>query len=241
MNKLETKNFPAAIASRNIVRKQVDYYNSMMKADDHDIEFEDKYLSYSEQSKVLTAINVYLDEDIKSPRYYRAVVDKVTSLNEGDQVYYYVASIGGRMDGLISLIEANRQTDADVICIIIGECHSAASMFALSCPNISVSPSATMMVHYVSFGTGGKASDIKANVNHTLDFTANYFREIYQGFLTEEEINSCIETGKEIWMQSDEIMDRLEKRQEYFLNKDAKEFPEIEFPESEPKKSKSKK
>ena len=98
-----------------------------------------------------------------------------------------------------------------------------------------------MMVHYVSFGTGGKASDIKANVNHTLDFTANYFREIYQGFLTEEEINSCIETGKEIWMQSDEIVDRLEKRQEYFLNKDAKEFPEIEFPESEPKKSKSKK
>lgn len=241
MSKLETKNFPAVIASRNIVRKQVDRYKSIMKADDHDIEFEDKYLSYSEQSKVLTAINVYLDEDIKSPRYYRAVVDKVTSLNEGDQVYYYVASIGGRMDGLISLIEANRQTSADVICIIIGECHSAASMFALSCPNISVSPSATMMVHYVSFGTGGKASDIKANVNHTLDFTANYFREIYQGFLTEEEINSCIETGKEIWMQSDEIIDRLEKRQEYFLNKDAKEFPEIDFPESEPKKSKSKK
>lgn len=241
MNKLETKNSPAVIASRNIARKQVDYYNSTMKADNLDYEPEDKYLSYSEQSKVLTAINVYLDEDIKSPRYYRAVVDKVTSLNEGDQVYYYVASIGGRMDGLISLIEANRQTNADVICIIIGECHSAASMFALSCPNISVSPSATMMVHYVSFGTGGKASDIKANVNHTLDFTANYFREIYQGFLTEEEINSCIETGKEIWMQSDEIMDRLEKRQEYFLNKDAKEFPEIEFPESELKKSKSKK
>jgi len=239
--KFKTANFPAVIASRNIARKQVDYYKSMMKADNLDYEPEDKYLSYSEQSKVLTAINVYLDEDIKSPRYYRAVVDKVTSLNEGDQVYYYVASIGGRMDGLISLIEANRQTPADVICIIIGECHSAASMFALSCPNISVSPSATMMVHYVSFGTGGKASDIKANVNHTLDFTANYFREIYQGFLTEEEINSCIETGKEIWMQSDEIMDRLEKRQEYFLNKDAKEFPEIEFPESEPKKSKSKK
>lgn len=239
--KFKTANFPAVVASRNIVRKQADYYKSMMKADNLDYEPEDKYLSYSEQSKVLTAINIYLDEDIKSPRYYRAVVDKVTSLNEGDQVYYYVASIGGRMDGLISLIEANRQTPADVICVIIGECHSAASMFALSCPNISVSPSATMMVHYVSFGTGGKASDIKANVNHTLDFTANYFREIYQGFLTEEEINSCIETGKEIWMQSDEIMDRLEKRQEYFLNKDAKEFPEIEFPESEPKKSKSKK
>ena len=135
MNKFKTANFPAVIASRNIVRNQVDYYKSMMKADNLDYEPEDKYLSYSEQSKVLTAINVYLDEDIKSPRYYRAVVDKVTSLNEGDQVYYYVASIGGRMDGLISLIEANRQTPADVICIIIG----TLCVEQLSC---SIAPSA---------------------------------------------------------------------------------------------------
>jgi hypothetical protein len=114
------------------------------------------------------------------------------------------------------LIEANRETDADILCIIVGECHSAASMFALTCPNISVSPSASMMVHFVSFGAGGIASHVKANVDHTLDFCSNYFRDIYEGFLTEQEMDLCINSGKEIWMQADEIIQRLQSRQEYF-------------------------
>lgn len=195
-------------------------YRTFSKDDDDDENLLDKHLGYSERTKSITQIKVYLDEYIESPKYYRGVFDKVTSLDKEDQVIYYVSSRGGRMDGLITLIEANRQTEADILCVIIGECHSAASMFALSCPNISVSPSATMMVHYVSFGTGGKASDIRANVNHTLEFTEDYFREIYQGFLTEEEINTCIDSGKELWFKSDEIIQRLENRQKYFMELD---------------------
>lgn len=205
----------------------------------------DKHLGYSERNQVMTQIKVYLDEDIKSPKYYRGVIDKVTSLNEGDQVIYYVSSPGGRMDGMIALIEANNQSDADILCVLIGECHSAASMFALTCPNISVSPSATMMVHFVSFGAGGIASHVKANVDHTLDFCSNYFKDIYQGFLTEEEMDLCINAGKEIWMQSDEIMQRLEKRKAYFEAMNTEKEPEGMTLESilaeEPKKKTTKK
>ena len=187
--------------------------------DDEEV-LSEKHLGYSERSVVSTQVKVYLDESIKSPKYYRGVVDKVTSLGEGDQVVYIVSSPGGQMDGMISLIEANRQTDADILCIISGICHSAASMFSLTCPNISVSPSATMLVHFVSFGTGGIASHVKANVDHTLDFCTNYFKEIYEGFLTEEEMDLCINSGKEIWLQSDEIISRLEARQKYFRKLD---------------------
>lgn len=231
-SKFKTANFPAVEAARKIVAKQAVYYNSMMKNsdDDEDEILMDKHLGYSERTIHSTQVKVYLDERIEGPKYYRGVFDKVSSLGEGDQVIYYVSSPGGQMNGLITLIEANRQCNADILCVIIGECHSAASMFALTCPNISVSPSATMMVHYVSFGTGGKASDIRANVNHTLEFTEEYFREIYEGFLTEDEIDTCINTGKEIWFKSDEIIERLEARQKYFAeleNDDLKEFPEI--------------
>ena len=233
MNKHSTKNFPSVIKTRNIVAKQAKYYNSMMKntEKDDDLEILDKHLGYSERTLQTTQVRIYLDEAIKAPKYYRGVFDKVTSLSEGDQVVYYVSSPGGYMNGLISLIEANRMSDADILCVIVGECHSAASMFALTCPNISVSPSATMMVHYVSFGTGGKASDIRANVNHTLEFTEEYFREIYEGFLTEDEIETCINTGKELWFKSDEIISRLEVRQKHFANLDEDSesdmFPEI--------------
>ncbi len=190
--------------------------NTFAHDDDNDEYEGHKHLGYSERTKTINQVKVYLDEPIMTPKYYRGVVDKVTSLDEEDLLIYYVQSIGGRMDGLISLIEANRQCNAEIYCVIMGECHSAASMFALSCPNISVSPSASMMIHFVSFGAGGKASDIKANVDHTLDFCSNYFRNIYEGFLTEDEILACVESGKEIWLQSDEIITRLENRKAYF-------------------------
>ena len=197
--------------------KYANFKNS--DSDDEDLQM-DKHLGYSERTQSSTQVKIYIDEPIRDPKYYRGVFDKVTSLSEGDQVVYIVSSPGGNMDGMISLIEANRQTDADILCIISGICHSAASMFALTCPNISVSPSSTMMVHFVSFGTGGIASHVKANVDHTLDFCTNYFKEIYEGFLTEEEMDLCINSGKEIWLQSDEIVSRLEARQEYFRKLD---------------------
>ena len=203
-------------------------FNKLKNELEDEIEIKDQYLGFSERSQSFTQIKVYLDEDIKAPRYYRGVVDKVSSLGEGDQAIYYVSSPGGRMDGMISLIEANRETDADILCVIVGECHSAASMFALTCPNISVSPSASMMVHFVSFGAGGIASHVKANVDHTLDFCSNYFRDIYEGFLTEQEMDLCINSGKEIWMQAEEIVQRLENRQKYF-----KELSEAQSKEEE--------
>ena len=225
----KTKNFPSVIYSREVVKKQAKYYKTMVSKDDEDEDENliEKYLGYSERNRVSSQVKIYLDEYIEGPKYYRGVFDKVISLNEEDQVIYFVSSKGGRMDGLITLIEANRQCNAEILCVIIGECHSAASMFALTCSNISVSPSATMMVHYVSFGTGGKASDIRANVNHTLEFTEEYFREVYEGFLTEDEIDICINTGKELWFKSDEIIDRLESRQKYLEELDKEEDDEI--------------
>lgn len=212
--------------------KNYSKFKNKSDEDEEDVPLEN-HLGYSERSRVSTQVKVYLDEFIESPKYYRGVFDKVISLGEEDQVVYFVSSKGGRMDGLITLIEANRQCNAEVLCVIIGECHSAASMFALTCENISVSPSATMMVHYVSFGTGGKGSDVRANVNHTLQFTEDYFRDIYEGFLTNEEIDICINTGKELWMQSNEIISRLELRQKYLLELEKEESPNMEFPTTE--------
>lgn len=203
----------------------------------------DSHLGYSERTSVSTLVSIYLDEPIKEPKYYRAVVDKVMSLQEGDQLVYSISSPGGDMQGMISLIEANNNSGADILANIVGECHSTASMFALSCPNITVSPSATMMVHHVTFGAGGKSSDVQSQVKHTAEFCDNYFKDIYEGFLTESEINLCIEHGKEIWLMSEEIIQRLHNRNEYFKNKSDGEplvFPPIEIEEEiieKPKKN----
>lgn len=189
------------------------------------------YLGYSERTHVSTCVNVYIDEPVAACKYYRGVVDRVTGLSEDDQVVYHISSPGGDLSGLISLVEANRQTEAEVVAVLVGDCHSAASMLALTCDNIAVLDSATMLVHHVSYGTSGKASDIKAYVQHNEAFCDKFFREVYEGFLTEVEIDLCINHGKELWLQADDIRSRLENKMQYM--RDKAELEQMELDEEE--------
>lgn len=49
--------------------------------------------------------------------------------------------------------------------------------------------------------------------------------EIYEGFLTQEEIDKMIEHSLEYWMHDEEIIQRLKNRSEYLRNKDMEEEP----------------
>lgn len=184
--------------------------------DDEDDELmaKNRYLPYSESSMQISSIRVHLDEPVKEPSYYRAIVDRLSTLGSNDQVTFFVSSPGGHLDGLISLLHAVKYTEANVSCVIVGEALSAASFFALSCPTVAVSDNASMMVHFVQFGVVGKASDIHAKTQFTLKFCEDLFRKTYTGFLTPVEIQQCLD-GKEFWFDSAEIIRRLELREKH--------------------------
>lgn len=209
--------------------------NTNFKSDDDDddeIKQSEMYLSFAKRTAVSQQISVHIDEPIRSAKYYRSVVQELGDLTENDEVIFRIASPGGDLDGLVALIEAIRNCDADILGVITGKAHSAASMLALSCPNVAITPSANMLVHFVSFGSGGKAWDVVSHVHHTVDYSTAIFREIYQGFLTEQEMQDIIQ-GKELWLQAPEIEERLIKRQEFYQKK--------EVEESQPEKPKRKK
>ena len=181
--------------------------------EDGPIRQSEPYLNYAERQIVLTQLTVPIDEDISSPKYYRHVCDRISQLGKHDEVKFMINSCGGNMDGLCSILDALADTEAESYAFLQGECHSAASILALHCDNISVSPYSTMMVHYVSFGSQGQGAQVRDRVQHILDFSEKLFRDTYEGFLTEDEINDAIE-GKEIWLMSDEIGRRLALRAE---------------------------
>jgi len=103
------------------------------------------------------------------------------------------------------------KTQALKLANINGFCHSAASMLALNCDSIFVSPYASSLIHFVSYGSSGKSADIRSHVNHVHTTSEALFRETYALFLTEEEMQACID-GKELWVGSDEISRRLEHK-----------------------------
>lgn len=168
---------------------------------------------YTEQISNI-AMTVHIDEEIKEPSYYRQVVQGIENLSDGDQLTFNIASPGGRLDGLEVVLSAIKNTDAIVIANIAGSCHSAASILALNCDMIYVSPHASMLVHFVSFGSVGASNHVLKQAEHTKKVSEKLFRETYQYFLTEEEIERCIEDDFQLWLDADQITERLEVRQE---------------------------
>lgn len=177
--------------------------------EDDDKLFAPKQLGYFTQTQTSTCIVIPIDEPVKDTSYYRQVVQAISSTGEGDQIQFEIHSPGGHLSGLIALLTAMCKTDATKVAHINGDAHSAASMLALNCDSIYVSPYASMLVHFVSFGSSGKATDIKSHVNHVHNTSEMLFRETYELFLTEEEIERCI-GGFELWLDYEEITRRLE-------------------------------
>ena len=158
-------------------------------------------------------MTIPIDTRIREASYYRHVAQRITNTSENDLIKFEIHSPGGAYNGLTALLSAVLRTEATTVAYMNGECHSAASMLALSCDEVQVSPFASMLCHFVRYGTAGKSSDIKAFVDHTHDTGAEVFRGIYWGFLTEDEVGACIE-GKELWLNAVEIQSRLLKREE---------------------------
>lgn len=191
--------------------------------------FSPLFLDYTERSIRLTQLSVPIDEGFKEPKYYRKVADRIASLGANDEVRFLINSPGGRLDGLVTLLDALQQTDANSVAIISGEAHSAASILALNCNQVYVSDYSTMLVHNVSFGAVGKGSDVRDQVKHTLDFSERIFRQTYTGFLSEDEINQVL-NGKEIWLVGEEIAERLENKIKYLESLEDEEESKEETP-----------
>ena len=167
-----------------------------------------KQLGYFSRTQKSVCITIPIDEPIYDASYYRQCIQAITNTSEDDVIEYDINSPGGDKAGLVSLLTAMQRTNAETVANINGDCHSAASMLAMHCNSVNISPFASMMVHFFSYGVYGKATDIKSQVIHIHDTNEQFFRDTYRLFLTEEEIEKCI-NGFEIWMDAKEISDRM--------------------------------
>lgn len=172
-------------------------------------------LPFCVNSTVSNEIIIPIDEVVQEASYYRNVAHAVSSATGDDVVKYRINSPGGRLDGLIALLHATVGTQATVVAEIVGECHSAASILALHCDEIFVGPYASMLCHSVRYGYVGKSADVEAHVKHASKTTEKLMRETYIGFLSEEEIEDLLK-GRELYLDSTEIIERLKDREGLF-------------------------
>lgn len=168
-------------------------------------------LGYFRKTQTSSLIEIPIDEEVKGPSYYRNVAQAIRDSDEGDLIRFFLNSPGGRLDGLMSLLSSMWKTDATTEAHIDGFCDSASSMLAMHCDNVYVSPMASMLVHQVQYGIGGKSADIQAHVAHFTNYSETFFRDTYRYFLTDEEIQKCID-GYQLYLNAEQIAERLQRK-----------------------------
>jgi ATP-dependent protease ClpP protease subunit len=109
------------------------------------------------------------------------------------------------------IIDAIKNSDATVTAKLSGTVASAATIITLACDKVVTTPYLSFMIHNYSTGMQGKGHELKAYQNFTDRELNRAFRDIYRGFLTEEEMDRVID-GLDLWINEVEVLDRWQNR-----------------------------
>ena len=156
---------------------------------------------------------VNLNDSIRDPGHYFDLVEEMETLNDCDIVDFKTSSLGGRLDGLVYLLNAIKDCAAPVIGTLSGEAASAATVLLLACDGIRVKPYSTMMIHSASFGGYNHQSNMVNQAAFVDKQARKILTDAYQDFLLPEELDRVFD-GLEVRLDYDEINERLERREE---------------------------
>lgn len=180
----------------------------------------------------------YLLGEIESSEEYIQWFDTIRHASETDVVKIYINSHGGDVFTAIQFMRVLQETDANVVMSVEGQCASAATMIMLCGHRFEISDHSTFMFHNYSGGTFGKGGEMLDQLQHERKWSERLLREVYKDFLTEDEITSVL-NNKDIWMDGQEVSERLKARQakNEAENEEKEEFSEMKLDTKEVKKA----
>jgi len=150
----------------------------------------------------------YLSGEILEPEEYIDWFDQIRNATAIDTVRIYINSSGGDLYTTLQFLRVMSETEATIITSVEGACMSAATMIFLHGDEQEVTPHSLFMFHNYSAGVVGKGGEMYDQLQFERKWSENFMREVYAEFLTPEEISSMMH-NKDIWMTSDEVIERL--------------------------------
>ena len=173
---------------------------------------------FREPKNAAQVYEFYICGEIGSPDMYIDAFDTIRHARDTDVVKIYINSYGGDMFTGIQFMRVLAETNATVVCSVEGACMSAATMIFLCADQWEVTPHSMFMFHNYSGGTFGKGGEMYGQIQHERKWSETLLNEIYEGFLTKEEIKSLLD-NKDMWMDVDEVVLRMEERSEMLKKK----------------------
>lgn len=172
---------------------------------------QDKY-SNSFSKPVAQLHEFYLSGPVLEAEEYIDWFDCIRNASAVDTIRLYINSPGGDLYTTLQFLRVMSDTEATVVTSVEGACMSAATMIFLHGHAQEVTPHSLFMFHNYSAGTFGKGGEMYDQLQFERRWSENFMREVYKGFLTEDEIQSML-NNRDIWMDSDEVVKRLTELQ----------------------------
>ena len=155
----------------------------------------------------------YLSGDVGPPEDYIEWFDIIRNCSPNDTVKIHINSPGGDLYTAIQFLRIVSDCPGTVVTSAEGACMSAATLIFMNADSYEVSPHSVFMFHNYSTGMYGKGGELYDSIMHERKWSESLLREVYKEFLTEEEIQAILD-NKDIWMDGDEVADRITKRAE---------------------------
>lgn len=156
-----------------------------------------------------TLYEYYLLGNIGDPEDYVELCHALRTARPEDKFILRFNSGGGQVRTGNQILNAIHECEALTIGFIEHDCGSMCTFLFLACNTWGVSQYAEWFSHTVSGGNYGKECETFEASQFLRRQTHKRIREEYKNFLTEEEIEKIL-TGTDIYLDADEIMQRLE-------------------------------
>lgn len=165
-------------------------------------------IKYYRQTLQVSVHHFYIVEEIAEVGAFLDMINVLKTAEGHDTVFIYLNTPGGNLYTAIQIISAIRQSNATVVTCIEGMVASAGTLIFLAGHKHVVNPNCTFMIHNYSHGVWGKGNEVMLHVKHSEQYFKKLAHDLYGNFLTEEEIADVV-NGKDFWMESEEVLQRL--------------------------------
>jgi ATP-dependent protease ClpP protease subunit len=156
-----------------------------------------------------TLYEYYLLGNIGDPEDYVELCHALRTARPEDKFILRFNSVGGQVRTGNQILNALHECEALTIGYIEHDCGSMCTFLFLACKTWGVSKYAEWFSHTMSGGNYGKECETFEASQFLRRQTHKRIREEYKYFLTDDEIEKIL-TGADIYLDADEIMQRLE-------------------------------
>lgn len=181
--------------------------------EENGVKKEEKAFAHFESS-IGKVHHFYISDFVGPPKDYIEMIHTIRTAQPFDTIYIYLNTRGGDFATGAQLIPIMHSSVATIVTVCEGQVCSLGTMIFLAGGEMVIQDHSLFMIHNHSGFISGKGHEYLAEATAVTGWVTQMARDLYIGFLTEEEFESMLK-GEDFWFHAEEARKRLNRCVKY--------------------------